>query len=270
MTAAVPAALLLTDSLVFYLRAMRAAQDSSAGDGIPSAAVLPALPPDAARPRAEPTDDARVRAVLAATDPLYFDGLSSEDAARARAALDRAASMVRKKVEARSITNLRATRWGRALAVALVVAYGAIAAIRAAVLPKNVALHKPVIPSSVKFVPSDGQTITDGEVGLTFGVHTEDEASASVTIDLLGNYRISSVKVHNRRDGWWDFCLPLALELSSDGKNYHEIARRDQHFDADPPWEVKVSGEVARYVRVREPHRGELVLSEVEVFGKRM
>jgi hypothetical protein len=137
------------------------------------------------------------------------------------------------------------------------------------VLPKNVALNKPVIPSSIRLTPSHNQTIVDGDLGFNYGVHTDDESSPNVVIDLLANYRISTIKVHNRRDGWWDECLPLAVELSADGKNFREIARRDQHFDADPPWEVKVGGETARYVRVRELHRGSLALSEVEVFGKR-
>lgn len=274
MMDAVPAALLLRDSVLFYLRARLAAGVATGGDASPSstdlAAGLPTVPADSVRPKAEPTDDARVRAALVATDPGYFDDLSPEDAARARVALERTASMVGKTIEARSLTNLRGTRWGRALAVALLFAYGAIVGIRAAVLPKNIALHKPVIPSSIRLTPTHEQTITDGDLGFSYGIHTGEENSPSVVIDLLDRYRIRDIKVYNRRDGWWDWCLPLVVEVSTDGQNYKEIGRREESFAMTAPWEIKVAGEPARYVRLRIAHRGELALSEVEVFGKRM
>jgi hypothetical protein len=274
VTQSVAAALLLRDAAACYLRAAAIARGGiDDGDSIAPAdlaATMPEIPPDPARPGERSADDARVRAALVAVDPLYFDGLSAEDAARMRLALDRAASMLRTRVETRSLTNIRATRWGRILAIAVVLAYVAISGVRAAVLPKNIALHKPVIPSSVRLIPSDDQTIVDGELGFTFGIHTNTEDAPSVVVDLVDTYRVDNVRVHNRRDGWYDWCLPLVLELSIDGKVFKEIGRREEHFDADPPWVVQAHGQPARFVRVRMPHRGELALSEVEVFGKKM
>ena len=81
-------------------------------------------------------------------------------------------------------------------------------------------------------------------------------------------YRIDRVAVYNRVDGWFDDCLPLVVEFSTDGAKYSEVARRDQHFAADPPWSVDGKRELARYVRVRLARRGYLALSEVEVFGR--
>ena len=100
---AVPAAVLLRDAVRQYLIAIAAAPDGDASDEALAQRELamPELPPDPARPRAEPSDDARVRAALASRDPLYFDGLSPEDAERARWALDRAAASLRRRVEAR-------------------------------------------------------------------------------------------------------------------------------------------------------------------------
>jgi hypothetical protein len=274
ITTASAAAPLLREAVVCYLHATEIARDGACGgepvaSGAPAAA-MPELPPDPISPRSLPTDDTRVRAALAACDLLYFDRLSPEDAARTRTALDRAASMLRARVEVRSIANLRAARWRRFLALVVVVAYTAVTCIRAAIPPANVALHKPVIPSSVKSTPSDEQTIVDGEIGWSYGILTDTDDSPFVTIDLIDAYRVDRVHVHNRVDGWFDDCLPLVVELSTDGHQFNEIERRNQHFDAEPPWIVGAHGEPARYVRLRVARRGYLALSEVEVFGKKM
>ena len=74
--------------------------------------------------------------------------------------------------------------------------------------------------------------------------------------------------MHNRVDGWFDDCLPLVVEVSRDGNKWDEVARRDRHFDANPPWVVEAGGRGARFVRLRVAHHGSLALSEVEVYGK--
>jgi hypothetical protein len=267
----IPAALLLRDAVVQYLLAIEAArnphQDSFAiGD---LAAALPTVPPDPAGPQAMPTDDERVRNAVSADDPLYFDRLDAEDAERARGALERAASMLRRRVEARTLTNVRGTRLGRRLAVFVIVAYAALVGLRTAFEPPNVAKGKPVSYSSLGGNLTDGQRLVDGVIGTSYGIHTLTEESANVVIDLEDTYHIISVNVHNRVDGWFDECLPLLVELSTDGKTYTELGRREEHFDADPPWVVDGHREPARYVRLRVPRRGYIALSEVEVFGKK-
>jgi hypothetical protein len=269
-TDAVAASTLLREAVTQYLFAAALASDSSARVAeLDLAGALPALPPDPARPRAEPTDDARVRAALSTRDPLYFDRLSSQDAERARWALDRAAARLRRRVEARSLANLRGARWGRWAAVALVVAYATFAVLRATVFPKNIALGKPVRPSSRKVSPPDGHELVDGEIGTSFGVHTNVEDDPNVVIDLLDTYWITSVKVYNRVDGWFDDCLPLVVELSVDSVKWDEIGRRDTYFGVSPPWVTSGRGKPAHFVRVRVARKGYLALSEVEVFGKR-
>ncbi|HEY6458656.1 MAG TPA: discoidin domain-containing protein [Polyangiaceae bacterium] len=270
VTLAVPAAVLLLDALRHALAAAAVAHDPGADPAaLDPAAAMPPLPADPLRPRAEPTDDARVRAALGADDPLYFDRLSPEDAERARSALDRATALVRRDVESRSLTNLNGTRWGRWAAVLVVVAYGVLLLVRAVFVPKDIALGKPVYPSSRKQNPPDGHELVDGETGTSFGVHTNTEDNANVVIDLLGRYWIRSVKVHNRVDGWFDDCLPLVVELSQDGKTWQEIGRRTEHFDANPPWVVDGGGRPAMFVRVRVDRKSYLALSEVEVYGKK-
>ena len=270
VTHAVGACLLLRDAVVHYLRAAAVAADPAADlDALDHAAALPGLPPDPARPRAEPTDDARVRAALASRDTLYFDRLSPEDAERARWALDRAAAMVRRSVEARTLVNVRATRWARRTALAVLLAYAAFAVLRATVLPKDIALGKPVHPSSRKHNPPDGRELVDGEIGTSFGVQTNVEDSPNVVIDLQDRYWIDSVKVYNRVDGWFDDCLPLVVELSSDGQKWDEIGRREDHFGTSPPWVVNGRGKPANFVRVRVDRKSYLALSEIEVYGKK-
>jgi hypothetical protein len=117
--------------------------------------------------------------------------------------------------------------------------------------------------------PPDGHELVDGETISSFGVHTNTEDSPRVTIDLQSIYRIFSIKVYNRGDGWFDDCLPLVVELSADGQNYFPVGRRDVHFDQSPPWVIDAQKHQARYVRLRVDRRSYLALSEVEVFGKK-
>jgi len=270
VTQAVAAAILLRGAVTHYLYAAACARDAGADlDSLDLAGAMPALPPDPARPRAEPTDDARVRAALSSHDSLYFDGLSPEDAERARWALDRAATVVRRGVEGRSLAHVRGTRWGRLAALLLLIGYAAFAITRATVLPRNIALGKPVHPSSRKHNPPDGHELVDGEIGSSFGIHTNIEDSPNVVIDLQSGYWIDSVRVYNRVDGWFDDCLPLVVELSQDGTKWDAIGRREQHFDASPPWVVNGAGRPAQFVRIRVDRKSYLAISEVEVFGKK-
>lgn len=267
---AVAAALLLREALQHYLWAAHLVREPDARlDGVDLVATMPPLPRDPARPRADPSDDERVREALAVHDPLYFDALSAEDCERARWALDRAASQARRRVEARTLTNVRATRWARFAAVLLVIGYAAYAIARVALMPKDIALGKPVHPSSRKGGAPDGHELVDGDIGTSVGVHTNTEDSPNVVIDLQGAYWIDQVKVYNRVDGWFDDCLPLVVELSVDGTKWEEIGRREEHFGTDPPWIVDAGGHKAKQVRVRVDRRSYLALSEVEVFGKK-
>jgi hypothetical protein len=270
VTHAIAAAVLLRGAVTHYLYAAAFARDPGADlESLDLAAAMPPLPPDPARPRADPTDDARVRAALSSRDPLYFDSLSAEDAERARWALDRAVTLVRRRVEGRSLAYVRGARWGRLAAALLIIGYAVFAITRAVVLPKNIALGKPVHPSSRKLTPPDGHELVDGDIGTSYGIHTNIEDSPNVVIDLQAKYWIDSVRVYNRVDGWYDDSLPLVVELSQDGTKWDEIGRREQHFDASPPWVVDGRGKPAWFVRVRVARKSYLAISEVEVFGKK-
>lgn len=268
----VPAAILLRAAVAEYLLALEAARAPDARLDAIDPSAMPPLPDDPARPRADPSDDRRVREALVARDELYFDRLSAEDAERARWALDRAASLLRRRVETRTLTRVRGTRWGRIAAVLVVLGYAALQLVRATVLPQDIARDKPVRLSSVggKAKPSlqDGEALVDGDLSPT-PVSTNTEDNPSIVIDLLDSYWIDKVKVYNRVDGWFDDCLPLVVELSADGKIWEPIGRREEHFGTDPPWVVDGGGRRATQVRLRVPRRSYIALSEIEVFGKK-
>jgi hypothetical protein len=270
----VPAASLMLDAVRHYLLAARAAQSRAStastdeANGVDLARELPPLSADPTRPDAAPTDDARVREALAALDSLYLDRLPAEDAARLRGALDRAAGMLAGRVEARSLLNVRATRWGRRAAVAVVAAYGLWATAAAIWLPKNVARDKPVHASSSRH--GDGHELVDGEIATVPGLMTGVEESPSATIDLVDLYAIDEIRVYNRIDQSFDDSLPMAVEVSVDGSLYRPLGRRDEHFSADPPWIVSGRHEAGRFVRIKALKRGYLALSEVEVYGKKL
>ncbi len=235
---------------------------------ISRAAILALLPREDALPDTDGADLDRARSVILSHDPLYLDRLAPEALEETRSALERTASLLRGKVEPRTVTNVRATRLGRLAAVAVVLAYILVRAAMVAFVPRNVALNKPVVASSYKINPPDGHELVDGVPIKSFGIHTNAEDSPRVTIDLLKTYAITTIKVYNRGDGWYDDCLPLVVELSTDGQNYDPVGRQQTHFGQDPPWVIDGKKHRARYVRLRVDRRSYLALSEVEVFGK--
>ncbi len=270
LAADLPAAVLLREGVTQYLAAAALARDPDADPAaLDLAAHLPPIPLDPARPDAEATDDARVRAIVSAADPLYFDRLAPADLERDRAALERAGSLLRRRIEARSLTGVKWTRWGRVGALALAGICALFGVVRVALEPTDIAKGKPVSYTSLVGNLADGRGLVDGVIGTGYGIHTLTEESPHVVIDLLAPYRITGIRVHNRADGWYDECLPLLVELSTDGRTYSELGKRETHFDADPPWDVDGHMEPARYVRLRVPRRGYIALSEVEVFGKK-
>jgi hypothetical protein len=269
-TASVPAAcILLREAVVVLVQARALARDASLDDQalarLDAGRGVPELAPDPLDGRRE--DAGRVREALSAAGPLYFDRLDPAARARLRTALDRAASALRKGVEARSLVNVRAQRWGRVAALGVLLLFAVWLVIRHRVMPVNIAIGKPVRVSSLRVNPPDGHELAVGRPGFTYAVATNTEDSPRVVIDLQGEYAIHRIAITNRADGWWDDCLPLVVELSRDDRTYTELARRESHFGFDTPWIIPASGRMARYVRVRVARRSYLALGRVEIFG---
>jgi hypothetical protein len=92
------------------------------------------------------------------------------------------------------------------------------------------------------------------------------------SLDLQKVRRISKVVVYNRADCCWGMHdLPAVLDLSEDGTNFHEVARRTTSYTSTDPWVIRLEHQSARFVRLRvdanEPR--ELVLTELEVYAPR-
>jgi hypothetical protein len=265
-----PAAALLREAIVDYVLAAAYARDAHADtSAVDICAELPVVAPDPTHPESEAATAERLRGAFASDDRLYLDKLAPDELERLRGALERAGAVLRGRVEARSLIKVRRTRWLRVGVAVALFAYVLDQGVHAFFAPVDIAKNKPVMCSSLEPALPDAQGLVDGVVGTSFGVHTKNEESPHVVIDLLDKYRVETVKVHNRADGWFDDCLPLVVEVSVDGQTYSELAKREDHFDADPPWIVDGHFEPARYVRLRLPRKGYIALSEVEVFGKK-
>jgi hypothetical protein len=199
-------------------------------------------------------------------DPLFFDRLERDELQRTRSALDRSATVVGKMAEGRSLTHLRAARVGRLLGALLVVSFVLLRVGRAEFWP-NLAYGKPVTGSSS--VLPDLQGLVDGKIGTSYGAATHPENDAWIQVDLQGRYAITAIKVYNRVDGWVDDSLPLVLQTSLNGLQWDDVGRRDTSFGASPPWTVQLPHKPARLVRIHGVGHSAVVLSELEVYGKR-
>jgi hypothetical protein len=100
------------------------------------------------------------------------------------------------------------------------------------------------------------------DCGGSFFFHTSTEDRPWLEIDLEAEHSFSSVRVRNRTDCCRDRAVPLAVEVSSDGEAYREVARREDEFHT---WTVKFEQVTARYVRVQALRRTILHLNSVAV-----
>jgi hypothetical protein len=264
-----PAALLLREAILCYLRASAIALAPDAPDDALTPEALgrdvPAVPADPVAPHVAEDSD-RVRRAIGSADPLFFDSLDRDELELTRSALDRAASMLRGAAEVRSTAHLRGTRFGRVAGCVLLVAAAAYHVARWRFWP-DLAYHKPVTASSVSALP-DLHGLVDGDLGKTsFGGATRVESNPWISIDLQAIFKISTVRVYNRVDGWFDDNLPLVLQISVDGTRWEDVGRRDTTFGHAPPWTVDLPRRPARFVRVHGDGPMAIVLTEIEVFG---
>lgn len=192
-----------------------------------------------------------------------LDGASFGQLELARDELDVGVARALARIESRTPTELAGLRWGRiaAIVITLLVSVAALAKSRGV---HDVARGKMVSASSVH----DGkpEAIVDGRTRGTFAMQTSEGAHPFIAIDLGRTYRVSSIRVFNRGDGWFDESLPLSIEISTDGVTFHEIARRTEHFDV---WTIDLSAAPvdARAVRATKAS-GYIALNEIEVYAR--
>lgn len=198
-------------------------------------------------------------------DELALDRAPLEDNEDRREALDSKVAALLSALELRSPTALRTIRIARLAAIVLLLLLVGSHFARARLAERNLALGKPVAPSSIRLNPPSPAELVDGRTQGTIGIHTNDEPAPQIVIDLEAEHTIHTIKVYNRGDGWFDDSLPLVVDTSVDGVTYDLVARRTNHFDV---WSMDAGGREARFVRVRRPDPGYIALNEVEVFGR--
>ncbi len=93
---------------------------------------------------------------------------------------------------------------------------------------------------------------------------TDNEDKPWIRFDLGETRSISRVLVKNRTDcgGCAERAVPLAIEVSEDGKSWKEVARQTDSFEE---WKAKFPAEQARWVRLRAQKRTFLHLQQVRI-----
>jgi hypothetical protein len=276
----VPAALVLyRDGIVFVVRALleargRESSEQTAEDAFRS--LAPLVESGDLPPKPDGFDDAR--ALLTDTRPLAYDELPAAEALSKRAQVEATALWLRGLVDARGPRQVKLSRALRIGAIGLLALLGVGFGVWKLVAPKNIALGKPVQLSSRRpecpaGTGAEGLSpagLVDGTVSSTYDICTKGEVRPWAILDLQKVRPIGKVVVHNRADCCWgNWDLPVALELSDDGTNFREIARRTTAYTAAVPWVAELGGQSGRFVRLRadsnEPR--ELVLTELEVYA---
>lgn len=92
--------------------------------------------------------------------------------------------------------------------------------------------------------------------------HTSEEASPWIEFDLGAETVLRRFDITNRGDCCQERALPLAVEISVDGKSWREVARREAPFTT---WGDNMPADAARYVRLRVLRRSMLNLASVEL-----
>ncbi len=220
----------------------------------------------AALPKPESPHFDLVRRALSETDPAALDSWPAKDLRRARASADKFLRRLQTSFEPRGLRRLKVVRVLRIVAAVGVPVLAAVASTQLFLAPVNVARDKPVIASSTS-IGLPPTAVVDGIIDAACGVRTRPEKNPWVRIDLLKHRPIRSVLLYPAAELPK---LPLVIELSADGENFREVARRDHPMTAGLRWRLAMNDTVGRYLRVRVLSDGaHLCLAEVEVFAPR-
>jgi hypothetical protein len=186
----------------------------------------------------------------------------------------RLAELLERAIEPRTLRQLERSSKTRKVALAAAAVIALVFPVVSFMSPVNLALHRPVIQSSVHQSRTDvgGAPLVNGKIEFTYGTGTYDNQDAGesnpwMMVDLGRPTRIGKIVVYNRGDGWFTDCLPLVLEVGTDTDSFKELATRTVIFTRTDPWIVDHLDETVRYVRARKAGKGALVLNELEVYA---
>ncbi len=132
----------------------------------------------------------------------------------------------------------------------------------------NIALHKPVTSSSRAFGTTPEGAV-DGLRHGQLGFHSQHESGAWLAIDLGKEQDVAAIAAFGRADCCFTQSIPLALELSLDGRTYRRVGLRTTAFTQFDPWVTEFRPRArARFVRLKTLENANLVVSEVEVYAR--
>jgi hypothetical protein len=253
----------LDAALAVYGQGLFWALTADAADGLPAGLdeAWAGARPDVLAAAAD--DDAVHRAMVAlARSPLrraeMTDAEQEADLGAVRTVLRGLIRALQRRRPSRK--RLAVRRWVRAglvgCAAVLVIVVGA-----RLMRGRDLAAGKPVIASSVEHDCDLSAGICQGQAVDLF-VHTHQEESPWVRIDLQGPQKFSSITVTNRRDCCEERAVPLILETGNDGVHFMKVAEQRTPF---AEWKAKFPAVTARYVRARVPRNTMLHLARIEV-----
>jgi hypothetical protein len=213
---------------------------------------------DAARPRliAAAGGEAELGAINPALSGVTFveqSELALDELGRSAHALNRFAralllDLERPRVHLDRVWFQRLWRCGGLLALLLLLVFGAFKANGMLLESRDVARGKPWRTSSVYTAttscPSPKQKCAESPF---FFFHTLDDDRPWLEIDLQSKQRIVGAIIENREDCCADRAVPLVIQVSTDHKNWKEVARRTEIFGTWSPTFAPVS---ARWVRI--------------------
>ncbi len=210
---------------------------------------------------------ARGVAQLGGFDVESVDRLTRGEARQRCEELDTATRWLWARVEPQSPRQVRQVRIWRLAIAALALLALPVGRELWLLSPRNLSRGQPVTASSVA-QGSPAALVDDFSYGPPSFVSKEEEAW--VTIDLGKRMLVSDAQVFGRHDCCFDQALPLAFELSVDGKRFETVATKTDPFVSLLPWVVKSVSAPARYVRLRTQRSTTLALTEIVVYGRRL
>ncbi len=206
--------------------------------------------------------------LAAAADTLFIDALSTADARAALDAVDAALSRIGSAIEARTVQQIRRTRYGRILGLffLVVMALGVIG--YALLAPNNIARGQPVIADSYWPGSARADALVNGKNESPWASATARNGKAWFRIDLGSAQRIRGALVVNRKDDYANVNQGIVIEVSDDDRDFKEVARSDKSKGPGESWRFRSIDTTARYVRVRRlAGEGGFALSEIEIYG---
>lgn len=157
----------------------------------------------------------------------------------------------------------RALRVGLLILLVGGIGWGTVAVREWMIELDNVARGKPWTTSSQYPTASCRSPAQKCPESPSFFFHTNDENQPWIEMDLGTIQRISSVKVDNREDCCSERAVPLLLEVSSDGKQWKQLARKNDVFTT---WTAEFASVEARWVRLRLAKKGMLHLAGINIY----